>query len=183
MSAYTAVEFVPDDLLWQPDSDLLHRIIHYFGTTTVSVIFYEGVLDNDEEHRAKKLLRLDDQSPVKALVEFEKRKDLTTSFILECPQWGDRIESSHRLISSDVSDGYVAWDVGLTIGPCVVWDPLCENKLFETMFALSISGNGMPTDLDEYLKQLRKTPEIEGLERFLRVIKPPAWQALISANF
>ncbi len=181
---YTMVHFIPGDSQWLPDEGSLRDLLGYFGAETVSVSAYDEPARWDAEDPMNLTWRHERISREEALEFLRDDPPMTAMLVLKDLKWNDPLIAwLDANIPADIADGYLAWDVGLWIGPMTISDPLGEKFAAEAQFAITISGDGMPSDLGEYLELMTKAPEIIQLNQKLAKLTGSPWRNLIVASY
>jgi hypothetical protein len=105
-------------------------------------------------------------------------------FVLDGVPWSDQVaKAAKNTIPSSISEMYLAWDVHVWLGKRTIPDHQRECTVAETMCDVTVSGDGMPSDLNRYLELYLRIPEVIQLRETLAKVSGCTWDALISASY
>lgn len=181
---YTTVHFIPQDSQWVPHENSLEELFQFFGVEIVSLSAFDEPARWDAEDPTHEIWAYDRISREQAKELLRRESPLTTMLMLEDLKWNAPLVAWLAAnVSPEIADGYLAWDVHIWIGPRTISDPIGEKTAAETNFDLSISGDGMPSDLEGYRQLMAKAPEIIQLNRKLAELTGSPWQNLITASY
>ena len=181
---YTIVHFIPQDSKWTATETSLQKLLKFFGAEVVSIYEYDGPELWDAEDPANELWHRDRIPLEQALELLRKESPLAAMLTLEDLKWNDPLVAWLAAnIPESVADGYLAWDVHIWLGPRTISDSIGEKLAAETNFDVSISGDGMPSDLEEYRRLMSKAPAIIELNQKLAELTGSPWRNLIAASY
>lgn len=181
---YTTVHFIPANQEWRPTQAVLGDLMQYFGAHLISLSGYADPEHWDAEDPPRPEFSLEQLSPEGALRHVAITSPTSALIILEDLQWSRSLAASlSAAIRPELADGYVAWDVHMWLGLRTISDPIGERTVAETNFDLTISGDGMPADLERYRQLMANVPEIVDLRRKLAEINGVPWRNLITATY
>ncbi len=144
-----------------PTGEPLGELLEFFGAESISVSAYDEPDLWDAEDPTNEIWTYDRISRKDATELLRDNRPLAAMLTLEDPKWRKPLVAWLAAnIPSGIADGYLAWDVHLWIGPRTISDPIGEKLAAETNFDVSISGDGMPSDLEGYRQLMAKAPEI-----------------------
>jgi len=179
---YTTLHIVPVDRMWLPPRPVLSRLLEFFNPLELKLAQFDEPLTMSDVP-PEEMNRFDGLSVSETLDELDANCAVCSLLTVECLLWSRSMEASiTKMVPESVAAGFVAWDVHMTVGQRAVPDLTEAHKLFDTMFDLTISGDGMPHDLRRYLELVLRTPELIELQRFLPTVSAVEWQPFISAN-
>ncbi len=192
---YTSIICVPHDVEWQPSPAFLLTLGEFLEVETAVVFsgydtpdcwemeqgqeIVEGVvvLDHDELFFQKQVPLID------VVHRTERQRVLRIQVSLGYCPWAQRLTASlNKLVPKRVAANYLAWDVSVVSGP---WS-ICHYDKLETLaegrFRISVSGDGCPSDVAEYLRLFESTSEAKELVAWLGGTTSQSWEWLLSLS-
>ena len=205
---HTSIHLIPrDEPEWMPDEVIVRALMDQLGTTEVwAMEAYSKPLDWDAEfgetvlvqsERAE-VVEVDLDSGIGTFRVFERQnvgveeaiglwkeyEAKCTLMHLTCDEWSHGLcETLRELAEKSTTGHFVACEPSVYIGPSSIPDPWCEKTVARVFFQVSLGGDGMPDDWDEYLAAALATAQISSLLRFLRERSQIEWRAIMSSSY
>lgn len=170
MSAYTSLRFVPvHQLSWVPSGEIIYDILRFFETSIIwSFTAYKDELrsDNVDETIYRPLVSFENICIDEAMRIYTRHNFVVCRFGITCKEWSKRCYNDLSEISLDIRDEFVPWDVSIYVGPCQIVSAIDEVEQIYS-FNVAVSGNGLPSDCDEYIREMKAKKIIAELKNYL----------------
>lgn len=169
---------------WAPDGGFLARLMAHFGATKVTLWGYERPLywDDAEDHRAT--IELVNLTVADAIRQWQTLKLPAVNLFLHCPRWSEKIRRELQdspLVAT--YEHFAPYCVSLTVGPASVGNPGQERTAARFCFAVSLGGDGMPKDLDQYRSVALASESIAALMSFLSLATVMKWDVVFNCSY
>ena len=125
---------------------------------------FQGPMYWEDDQEPPMYFEARDLSVREAMALFVKRRALVTSFHVGLCGWADAVYDALEAVPEEISDGYVPWDTGVTVGPFSIPD-LNNNRVgARGKFEIRISSNGAPSAREVYLRRAAETPDVKEVQ-------------------
>ena len=191
MGLFTTIFIYPTERpRYTPDDDLVHSLFRYLGADKAEEVdgeppepwwrrFYRPMMEVIGES-----VFFERDVAIERVLELSRRRD-AESVGMSLPHTGWSKELSDYLrahVSEELSDGYIAWDTQLTFRSWEARDHDTDRLMAKGRFAITRSGDGCPTDLEEYLSVFNGAPGVIDLGDFLQSSTGLKWGTLIELS-
>lgn len=103
-----------------------------------------------------------------AIQAIERVGGISQNIAIRCDNWSELLETQSKVIPDELANGYVPWDVELTIGPSEIRDENLNVTVAKPVFDVHLGGVQVPIDPQAYLSLIMKIPQLSALWTFLR---------------
>jgi len=167
-----------------PEYEFLSELLNYLEAEEISVdLFsqpdYWETWGDDEPYESK-----EDLTITSALEAWKSSEAVVVFFFLGLTPWSgsvyDALDADSRL---ETYGDFKPCFVSVCVGPQSIPDIQMGKTQAEFHFCLSVGGDGMPKDFDQYLAIVRKTEEITSMLHYLQELSGMEWELLISATY
>ncbi len=174
---YTTIHISSDNLC-VGDLTQLGEIFSWLKVDSITMSIYPSPLELYGDTTPVKTFPT--LSPSQALSKLSKFADMTQFLLLDCLGWAKVVKlESIDLIPNDLADGFIPWDLAMSIGRIVL--PPGERIPIsrELTYDLSMGGDGNPSDLLAYLEKFKSLPCFQHLQRLLKKYCVKGWETEI----
>ncbi|NLB97524.1 MAG: hypothetical protein GX785_17665 [Armatimonadetes bacterium] len=188
MGAYTRLRLVPaSDPVWQPDDAFIEALFQHCETTQVQwVLGYSEPLlwENTEDVTDNPVFAEYSGIDVAGAMALCKRhRPRVCRYGLPFGPYSHRIRDALSAIPKELREGFIPDLVDITVGPFSIPDAWYETTIGVYHFEVGISGQGMPLDWDEYVRQAREVAPLKELLQYLEIHSGKQFDMLISSSY
>lgn len=164
---YSNVYAMVDNSEWQPDWVQLRQLLGFLDVNEIRFFTaYAGPLLWDVEGPAT--LSKASNITLEDAIASVSEKAVTVSLGCKFRGWARKLATELETVDQELSDGFVAWDLSLYLGPYSIPDRYEERTARLARFTISLGGDGSPTDNSEYLNVVRHTNAWKELADFVQ---------------
>ena len=185
MSLYTSIYFTPVDRKWIAPAEVILKIASFLGAATFDFFTVHHEVSTDptthEEERYEETLTRHGIPILDALPLQQAGDGYWTHMMFP---FGDFMSSLLEEVKSSIpeplSGGLTPWNTSVCNGHWAIFSYDEGTAEDSGAFCFTMSGNGCPTDMDEYLKRFLNVPGIQQFRTRLENLSQQSWTTLIN---
>ena len=187
MGLYTTLHIYPPKA-FKPSESFLRKILNYMDIDKIEIAAgdkREPILSRIR----RKLFPRSIETVSNESIFFENNIDLergislwqnskaySVDFLLANEGWSlDVNKECEENISLALSDGFLPWDCGITIGPWKAYDYHKGNIIAKGAFSITKSADGNPLNLKQYETAFSELPSVANMLQYLEAQSGEKW--------